>query len=93
MFQEPLGISPRCGIASGTGRLAARLQDASGITLETDAGGELQRALFAAEFPTTPLTFRADGPDRAPAVSALRYAGRMLLAALAYVPRHQSEMH
>jgi peptide/nickel transport system permease protein len=80
------------GIVSGTGRLGSRLQEAMDLTLMAGAGGELQRELFAVGFSTTPLSLTAPGFDRAPDVSAIERSGRAVLAAIAYVPRHQSEM-
>jgi peptide/nickel transport system permease protein len=86
-----VGTQADIAVASSTGRLAARLGDALGLTTAPQASGDLLRAILSAGATASPITFAAAGPDRVPAQGDLRKAGEAVLAALAYVPRHLSE--
>ncbi len=77
---------------SGTGRLAARLKDATGIALDARAAGDLLRAVQQARVSAPPITFSARGYDREPSSDALARNARLILAALYYIPRHPDEM-
>ena len=82
---------PSPGIVSGSGRLAARLRDALDLGA-MPAGGELVRAMEKAGVSTSPLAIAASGSGRAPDATVLARAGTVVLTALAYIPRHQTEM-
>jgi hypothetical protein len=80
------------GLPSGSGRLAARLSDALDVKVVAASLGELARVLAAAHVNVTPLSVSSPGTDHAAAPSDLEAAGRVVLTALAYVPRHLGEM-
>jgi peptide/nickel transport system permease protein len=75
-----------------TGRLAARMEDALGAHLTPQIGGDLVRAIGSAKVSAPPLGISAPGADVAPGDDVLRRASLMTLVALAYIPRHLSEM-
>jgi hypothetical protein len=80
------------GLPSGTGRLAARLQDALGVTTSPRPAGDLLRAIQLTRVAAAPITFAAEGPDREPIPEAIEQAGLTILTALAYIPNHVTEM-
>ena len=80
------------GMPSGTGRLAARLQDALGVTTSPRPAGDLLRAIQSTRVAAPPIRFAAAGPDSDPLPEAIQKAGRAVLTALAYIPNHISEM-
>lgn len=94
VLSEHLGVQAQTDftVTSGTARLAARLRDAAGIGLEARPAGELLRAIQTTGVAAAPLVFSALGASQDPGPAAFARAGRVVLAALAYIPRHIDEM-
>jgi hypothetical protein len=79
------------GLPSGTGRLAARLEEALGARFTPQVPGDLSRAILS-KVRAPQVTFAAPGLDHEPTSETIRQSGVVVLTALAYIPRHQSEM-
>jgi peptide/nickel transport system permease protein len=80
------------GLASGTGRIAARLHDAFGVEVLAHPAGDLLRAIQSEGAPVAPLTVSAIGVDTEPSFGFIRASATVILATLAYIAGHQDEM-
>lgn len=80
------------GLPSGTGRLAARVQDALGARFKSQSVADLVRAIARSRVSAAPLTFSAPGPDESPSARYVERVAVGILTALAYIPRHLDEL-